>query len=261
MLIALATAGGHNILVKCKMLPAQKSRIWCSLFQVVLSPIWLCFQFITLFFCRQGRRHMPCLLPHGRFCEIETNPRKSLPLDFPFVFFNQCRNIFLPPAFSPSEHRGSLNAVCVQPHTVYHQSFCVLRVEICPSLTFHHLTSSRAPLIKWNWHQICFWNERNSKTFCIELDESSWKNLLNVHMLKSYWLHVKFKRFSSEVLSNFCHIWAVVSRKSGKTFLRQSGLLYKYLIIWTQVLLARVYIKSSEMGQYLNGSVWESQRR
>lgn len=32
-----------------------------------------------------------------------------------FFFLNQCRNSFLSPGLSPSEHRGSLNAVCVQP--------------------------------------------------------------------------------------------------------------------------------------------------
>lgn len=229
------------------MLPAQPSSIWSSFFQVVLSQICLCFQFITLFFCRQGRRHMPCLLPHGRFCNRDQSQKESAP-NFLFCFFSQCRNIFPPLGFNPSEHRGSLNAVCVQPHTVYHQSFCMLRVEVCPSLTFHHLTSSRAPFINWNWHQICFWNERNSKTLCVELDESLWKHLLNVHMLKSHWLQVKSKRFSSEILSHFSHIRAVVPRKSGKNFIRQDALLYKYLIIWTQVLLARVYIKKLRNG-------------
>lgn len=52
-------------------------------------------------------------------------------------------------------------------------------------------------------------------------------------------------------MSRFCHIRAVVSRKSGKNFLCQDGVLYIYLIIWTQFLLARVYIKKLRNGAIL----------
>lgn len=141
------------------MLPAQHSSILCFFFQVVLSPICLCFQSITFFSCRQGRR--PCLLPHGRFCATETRPRNSLPLDFLFGFFSQCRNTFLSPGVSPSEHRGSLNAVCVQPHV----SSVILHVgggslpfnNISPShflkSTVYQLKLASDLLLKWEEQQ------------------------------------------------------------------------------------------------------------
>lgn len=88
----------------------------------VLCPICFIFHFITLVFCRQGRSHMPCLLPRGRSCVTETSPRNSLHLNFLFSFFKRRRDIFPCPGLSPLEHRDSLNAECVQPPV---PSFCM----------------------------------------------------------------------------------------------------------------------------------------
>lgn len=86
-----ATAGRHNILVKLMQnasVPAQKHFMlpFCRC-QCWVRSAGVFFHLKTLVFCRQGRSHMPCLLPQGRSCVTETSPRSSLPLNFPSFFF------------------------------------------------------------------------------------------------------------------------------------------------------------------------------
>lgn len=198
------------------MLPAQPSSIWCSLFQVVLSPVCRSFKFITLFFCRQGRRHMLCFLPHGRFCVTETRPRNSLPLNFLFSFFSQCRSVFLSPGLSRWEHRGSLNAVCAQPHV----SSVILHVgggslpftNISPShflqSTIYQLKLASDLLLKWEKQQniVCWigWNFT--------------KHLLNVHMLKSHYFRLSPRGFQARFWVIFTTFELLFPEKVEKHF-------------------------------------------
>lgn len=111
------TAGGHNILVKLMQnvtSPAQQHLVFLfpgsAESNLLLSP---CFSV--------GKEGGTCpVLPSATWevlCNRDQSQKQSA-LGFSFwfcFFFNQCRNSFLSPGLSPSGHRGSLNAMCVQP--------------------------------------------------------------------------------------------------------------------------------------------------